>query len=182
MSYYLIGSEEGFNELRFPQVGDWQKYIGVETQISKDWKPVRLEYIYGEKSRKSKQFDISQSCSPLFTISERGLKVLETTLVKYGEILDIESPKGFYFFHCTNIIDALIEDESEIVWLDKKQGWISSINKFVLDSTKIEGQSIFRLPNANCRYTFFGDEFKNMIIENHLKGIHFERYETVIIK
>ena len=96
--------------------------------------------------------------------------------------LDIKSPKGFYFFHCTNIIDALIEKESDIVWLDKERGWVSCINKFVLDKNKIQEQTIFRLPNVNCRYTFYGEEFKNLVLKHHLQGIHFDRYETIIIK
>ena len=103
-------------------------------------------------------------------------------LIKNGEILDIKSPKGFHFFHCTNIIDALIEKESDIVWLDKERGWVSCINKFVLDKNKIQEQTIFRLPNVNCRYTFYGDEFKNLVLKHHLQGIHFDRYETIIIK
>ena len=182
MDFYLIGSEEGFNELRFTKVEDWQKYMGIGASISKDWEPVKLEYIYGGKSKKDKNFDISQSCDPLFTISERALKVLEKIITKSGEILDIESPKGYYFFHCTNILNALIKDKSDIIWLDKEQGWISGINKFVLDKNKIQGQEIFRLPDANCRYTFFGDEFKSLVKENRLKGIHFERYETIIFE
>lgn len=182
MNYYLIGSKEGFNELRFSNVEDWQKYIGVGMGISKEWNPIALEYIYGYKSKRDKKFDVSQSCDPLFTISKRALDVLENILVKNGEILDIESPKGYYFFHCTNVIDALIEDKSEIVWLDKDQGWISGINEFVLDKNKLAGQGIFRLPNANFRYTFFDEEFKKLVIENKLRGIHFDRYEKVSIQ
>ena len=182
MSYYLIGSKEGFNELRFPNVEDWQKYMGIGESISKNWNPVMLEYIYGEKSKRNKKFDLSQTCDPLFTISEKALQVLEKMLLSNGEILDIESPKGFYFFHCTNIVDALIEDESEIVWLDKERGWVSRINKFVLDKSKLAEQNIFRLPNADFSYTFFGEEFKKLVIENKLRGIHFDRYETVFIR
>jgi len=182
MNYYLLGSEEGYNELRFVNVNDWQKYMGLNNSISDEWKPVTLEYIYGEKSKRNKNFDISQCCDPLFTISEMALKVLEKILRKSGEILDISSPNGYYFFHCTTILDALIEDESDIIWLDKDQGWVSGINQFVLDKKIVEGTEIFRLPNANYRYTFFGNEFKRLVIENNLKGIHFERHETVIIK
>lgn len=182
MSFYFIGDANGFNEFRFPNVEDWQNCMGHAEGISKSWTPPKLEYIYGEKSKRDKNFDLSQCCDPLFTISDKALNVLENILIENGEILDIKAPSGFHFFHCTNIISALIEDESEIVWLDKEQGWISGINKFVLEKNKIQGQSIFRLPNANYRYTFWGDEFKNLVMKHRLKGIHFDRYETILIK
>lgn len=181
MKFYLIGSSNGYNALRFPNVEDWQKCFGHAESISKWWNPPYMEYVY--KRYKSKRlFDLSTFCSPLLTISDKALSVLENILIKNGEILDIKSPKGFRFFHCTNIIDALVEEESELVWLDEEKGWLSGINKFVLDKNKIQEQTIFRLPNANCRYTFYGDEFKNLVLKHQLKGVHFERYETVIIK
>ena len=181
MNCYLIDSEENFNELRFPNVSDWQNWIGHRTSISDIWKPVELEYIYGVKSKKNKKFDISQYCKPLFTISEKALNISGEMLRRNGDILDILSPKGFYFFHCTNIVDALKENESNVIWLDKEQGWIASIDKFVLNKEKIKEQEIFRLPNANFRYTFFGEDFKNLVISNNLKGVCFDRYETIII-
>lgn len=181
MNFYLIGSLEGFNDLRFPNVEDWQNCMGHAEGLLKQWNPPEMEYIW-RKSNRHKHFDLSQFCNPLLTISDKALSILENILIKNGEILDIKSPKGFYFFHCTNIIDALIEKESDIVWLDKERGWVSCINKFVLDKNKIQEQTIFRLPNVNCRYTFYGDEFKNLVLKHHLKGIHFDRYETVIIK
>ena len=76
----------------------------------------------------------------------------------------------------------MIEKESDIVWLDKERGWVSCINKFVLDKNKIQEQTIFRLPNVNCRYTFYWEEFKKLVLKHHLQGIHFDRYETIIIK
>ena len=182
MNFYLTGSSDGFNALRFPNVEDWQNCMGHTEGISKWWDSPCMEYVYGEKNKKYKHFDLSQNCNPLLTISDKALSVLENILIENGEILDIKSPKGFHFFHCTNIIDALVEEESELVWLDKEKGWLSGINKFVLDKNKIQEQTIFRLPNANCRYTIFGDEFKNLVLKHKLKGIHFERYETIIIK
>lgn len=182
MNFYLIGDLEGFNQLRFPNVADWQNCMGHADGISKWWNSPEMEYINGETSNRNKHFDLSQCCNPLLTISDKALSVLEDILISSGEILDIKSPKGFHFFHCTNIIDALREEESDIVWLDKERGWLSSINRFVLDRHKIQEQTIFRLPNANCRYTFYGDEFKSLVEKHHLKGIHFDRYETIIIK
>lgn len=181
MNFYLIGSLEGFNDLRFPNVEDWQNCMGHAEGLLKQWNPPEMEYIW-KKSNRHKHFDLSQFCNPLLTISDKALSILENILIKNGEILDIKSPKGFYFFHCTNIIDALIEKESDIVWLDKERGWVSCINKFVLDKNKIQEQTIFRLPNVNCRYTFYGEEFKNLVLKHHLQGIHFDRYETIIIK
>lgn len=130
-----------------------------------------------EKSKREKNFDISQSCDPLFTISKKALNVLKSILINNGEILEIKSPARFYFFHCTNIIDALIEYLSEIVWLDKGKGWISSIDKFVLYKNKLQSHEIFRIPNANLRYTFFGERFKDLVLKNNLRGIHFNRCE-----
>ena len=108
MNFYLIGSLEGFNDLRFPNVEDWQNCMGHAEGLLKQWNPPEMEYIW-KKSNRHKHFDLSQFCNPLLTISDKALSILENILIKNGEILDIKSPKGFYFFHCTNIIDALIE-------------------------------------------------------------------------
>lgn len=160
-----------FNELRY--------FTSLESIVKEAFKECSQLYtIIIPDNVKS----IKQNAFLQLTISDKALSILENILIKNGEILDIKSPKGFYFFHCTNIIDALIEKESDIVWLDKERGWVSCINKFVLDKNKIQEQTIFRLPNVNCRYTFYGEEFKNLVLKHHLQGIHFDRYETIIIK
>ncbi|MBK9069576.1 MAG: hypothetical protein IPL79_00990 [Myxococcales bacterium] len=179
MEYYLVGSDEGFNELGFPDVNTWQKYMGMPAGLSKIWVPETLEYVYGARSKRRKDFDMSSYCEPLFVIGERALHAIGEKLAKYGEILELGSPKGFYFFHCTNVVDALVDDESEIVWLDKAQGWIAGINRFVLSGSKLKGHGIFRLPQANFRYTFFGEEFKRLIGKHRLAGIHFNRREGI---
>jgi hypothetical protein len=182
MNFYFIGDTDGFNELRFPNVEDWQNCMGHAKGISESWIPPKLEYIYGEKSKRDKNFDLSQCCNPMFTISERALSVLGDILTKNGEILDIESPQGFYFFHCTNIVDALIEEESGVDWMDKELNWIKSIDQFVLDKSKLIGQSIFVIPNGGYRYVFFCEEFKQFVEKNKLKGIHFNRGEIIIVR
>ena len=100
MNFYLIGSLEGFNDLRFPNVEDWQNCMGHAEGLLKQWNPPEMEYIW-KKSNRHKHFDISQFCNPLLTISDKALSILENILIKNGEILDIKSPKGFHFFHCT---------------------------------------------------------------------------------
>jgi hypothetical protein len=96
LKFFFIGSEENYNELRFTGVGEWQKYMNYGTSIKNIWQPPRLEYIYGNKSKRNKQFDLSQCCDPLFTITEKTLSILENILNKNGEILEIEYPKGFF--------------------------------------------------------------------------------------
>ncbi len=44
------------------------------------------------------------------------------------------------------------------------------------------GEVIILDSTENCRYTFYGEEFKNLVLKHHLQGIHFDRYETIIIK
>jgi hypothetical protein len=182
MNFYFLCSAEKYNELRFHDVHDWQKWMTSGTSIANLWKPVELEYIYGAKSKKDKLFDISQCCDPLFTISKKALHLLGDMLRRNGDVLDIANPEGFCFFHCTNIVDALIEEESNVIWLDRAKGWVASINKFALDKEKVAGQEIFRLPHANYRYTFFGETFKNLVVKNNLKGVGFDRFETIIVR
>ena len=110
---------------------------------------------------------------------------LEEFKIKYNGkeyILDNKEKQEVEIPKVSNEKYILIEKESDIVWLDKERGWVSCINKFVLDKNKIQEQTIFRLPNVNCRYTFYGEEFKNLVLKHHLQGIHFDRYETIIIK
>jgi hypothetical protein len=59
---------------------------------------------------------------------------------------------------------------------------VAGINNFALDKNKLKGQDIFKIPNANFRYTFFGDNFKELVLKNNLKGVHFNRYEKITIE
>ena len=45
MNFYLIGSLEGFNDLRFPNVEDWQNCMGHAEGLLKQWNPPEMEYI-----------------------------------------------------------------------------------------------------------------------------------------
>ena len=44
MNFYLIGSLEGFNDLRFPNVEDWQNCMGHAEGLLKQWNPPEMEY------------------------------------------------------------------------------------------------------------------------------------------
>ncbi len=49
MNFYLIGSLEGFNDLRFPNVEDWQNCMGHAEGLLKQWNPPEMEYIWKKK-------------------------------------------------------------------------------------------------------------------------------------
>lgn len=180
MKYYLIGSLSEYNAIRFKDVSDWQKNMGYNPKIKQIWESPSLEYIYSVKSKK--KFDISTACTPLYTMSSYAIDCLYELLSKYGEILPIADPSGFSFFYCTNIINALIEEESSLNYLDKEKGWICSINHFTLSKEVIKEQDIFRIPQANYQYTFFSEKFKELVDKFSLKGIHFDRIEQVTVK
>ena len=86
MNFYLIGSLEGFNDLRFPNVEDWQNCMGHAEGLLKQWNPPEMEYIW-KKSNRHKHFDLSQFCNPLLTISDKALSILENILIKNGDFL-----------------------------------------------------------------------------------------------
>lgn len=111
---------------------------------------------------------------PLCRAAKKGFYEICKTLIQYGA--DVNCIKDRLF---SPLWGASSGNHLE---LDKERGWVSCINKFVLDKNKIQEQTIFRLPNVNCRYTFYGEEFKNLVLKHHLQGIHFDRYETIIIK
>lgn len=180
MKYYTLGCEEGFNELRFSKVEDWQKYMGYGTLENPIWdKNTQLEYVYGARSKRNKNVDISPICSPCIIFSDRALSIVGDMLNKYGDLLPIATYDNYKFFVCTNIIDALIEEKSTLNWLDKDNGWISSIDSFAINESLVKGQEIFRLPQANYRYTFFSENFKKLITENKLQGVTF--LEQIVI-
>ena len=87
MNFYLIGSLEGFNDLRFPNVEDWQNCMGHAEGLLKQWNPPEMEYIW-KKSNRHKHFDLSQFCNPLLTISDKALSILENILIKNGVVVD----------------------------------------------------------------------------------------------
>ena len=180
MKYYLINSEEGYNEIRFHNASEWQSYMGFNPNLKTDWISPTLEYVY--KGNIRKKFDISTICNPLYTMSQHAVDCLFNMITKYGIILPILSPKGYYFFYCTNIVNALITEQSDINYLGEEKKWISSIDNFTLSKDAIQGQDIFRIPEAGYRYTFFSENFKNLVELFNLNGIHFNRVEQIVIK
>lgn len=179
MRYYLIGSEDGYNGLRFRNVADWQKYFGFNSSIAESWTAPDLEYIHRTTHRK---FDISTAVSPLYAMSHYAVECIGEMLLRYGVLLPITFPWGYTFFYCTNIIDALIAEDSVFNYLDDNKKWIISIDKFTLSEKAIKGQDIFRIPQANYRYTFFSERFRELVEKYSLKGIHFNRIETIELK
>ncbi|UVR64798.1 hypothetical protein NXW26_25790 [Bacteroides faecis] len=51
MNFYLIGSLEGFNDLRFPNVEDWQNCMGHAEGLLKQWNPPEMEYIWKKSGK-----------------------------------------------------------------------------------------------------------------------------------
>lgn len=179
MKYYLLGSSDGYNGLRFPDVNEWQKYMGYNPNIMEQWSAPHLEYVYSRRSKKN--FDISTICNPLFTMSCHAMDCLHELIIKYGVLLPIASPSNYAFFYCTNIVDALIPEESDIIYLDEKKNWISTINKFALSKKAVNGCDIFRVPQSGFRYTFFSERFREQVQKFDLKGVHFERIEPIAL-
>lgn len=177
MNFYLIGSKDGFNELRFADTTEWQSVMGLNGNLPEGHLSTLehgFELIYGEKSRR-KMTEASVACAPLYLFHRRVLPFLEELLTTNGELIPVpEWEDKFIFFHCTNIIDALVEEESKVT--------STSIDIFTLSRQKINKETIFRLPSCGLRYTFFGEEFKQLIEKNKVRGIHFNRWEKVYFK
>ena len=112
MNFYLIGSLEGFNDLRFPNVEDWQNCMGHAEGLLKQWNPPEMEYIW-KKSNRHKHFDLSQFCNPLLTISDKALSILENILIKNGEIVR-KVPEAEMFDTLVEEIQILIKERESL--------------------------------------------------------------------
>jgi hypothetical protein len=175
MNYYFLGAAEGYDWIWSKEVELGRYALDYEAKPMKDtWKIPNLEYVEGKGKKK---FDVCSACAPLYFFSKKTLYVIGDILIKYGEILPVNSPKdNFVAFHCTNVIDALDKGLSAITWRD---GRISLINKFVLRGDVIKDNEIFRIPESSAMYTFFSENIKNRIEDAKLVGFSFDSYQTI---
>lgn len=173
MKYFILKSAEGFDWIWSDEVelrGYSMDYEGLS--IKKDWKELKIDYV--DKGRRD--FDICVATSPLFIFSKKAADLLHDILIEYGEFLHVNSPNDSYIaYHCTNVIpEALDMENTQIKWLDKEKGWISSILKYSFSQEKINDNLIFRIDSKYSYDTFFSEDFKLIIEKNNLKAFVFE--------
>ncbi|OWW23231.1 hypothetical protein B4Q04_21710 [Zobellia sp. OII3] len=172
MNYYRIKTIEGYDWIWSKDIELRRYALDFEGKpMHEKWQEVKVDFV----DKGKRDFDICVATSPLFIFSKKAVNLLENILLKYGELLPLKSPDDNYVaYHCTNIIENSIDlEKSEIDWLDEKEGWINNVTKIVFKKELISENIIFRIPSTYSDDTFFGEEFKQIVVDNNLKGFGF---------
>jgi hypothetical protein len=132
----------------------WERHDGVGNKVSKRTHP---EAYSG---------DLLGPGFCWLTLSRRAVDVLRPLLECYGEILPMRSSQApVSRFHCTNVIDAIVPAKSEVVG--------TRIDRYCFRREVVSGQAMFR-PSFPVSNLIVGDEFRNAVIANGLRGFEFQ--------
>ena len=107
------------------------------------------------------------------TFSKKAVEVLRDLLVPNGEVLELNSNVGEYFFYnITKVVDALNVDKSRCEFWCSPPTTALKIDYYSFYADKIEGLSIFRIMEDPSGVIVSG-EFKDRILQGGLKGFEF---------
>ena len=108
---------------------------------------------------------------PVFSL--RAVSVLRSILQENGETLPLSCGEGEYFaFNVTTFIDALDESNSEIERFESS-GRIMRVLKFAFFPDMLREAAIFKIPQFRRTQVYVTDQFRNIVVNNHLIGFVF---------
>jgi hypothetical protein len=176
-----------FNLSKFSKSLDFTEpinYDEFELQKLNNDKEIEIEdkLIFGVDVEDGKEeLDVNLSHSGTIIVSDKFKSLLlknEATFFPIG--LEDYKTKNDYFAMKLNIfLDCVKENESELdFWTSEnttvsdKIGKYKKLNRFCLDLSKINSETIFRLKKYNPTI-IVNENFKTIFIENKLKGLDF---------
>jgi hypothetical protein len=140
-----------------------------------DWEPARYCFVAPE----------DEGYNPKATYSDfigvgRSIGLTATTFQKvgglfapYGELLPLDingDLNKVFWFHCTNIVDALDEAKSKIQRFD--DGRIMAIDEYAFFADRIDSNEVFYVRGTR-QGPFFTEPFKQKIEAQKLTGLEF---------
>ncbi|MCY4021360.1 MAG: hypothetical protein OXG39_18275 [Chloroflexi bacterium] len=94
------------------------------------------------------------------------------------EFLPLSSPTipetEYFALNCVKVLDCLDMERSEFTRFEKTGG-IRSIRRYEFKANCIDGIPVFKLPILNSARTFVTNEFKQLVEDNNLTGLEFQK-------
>jgi hypothetical protein len=134
----------------------------------------RSEYTpRGSKAKLPDCSNLSHDVHPVF--SQRAKDLLADRLLGLGRWVELgfdEAP--YWLFHVTNVVDALDEPNSEVVYFTDEPKKVLRIAQYIFRPEKVQGQFLFTLPQRPGSNRLVTDEFVDLVREHRLTGFSFE--------
>jgi hypothetical protein len=135
--------------------------------VADSWRPLVAEWIEDDLNTGKPRSDYpTLGSTPVF--SQRAVDALIDVLVPHGELLPLRIADGsFYIYNVTHVIDALDEEQSELIRFSS--GGVMRVVSYAFKREVIHGEIIFRVPQLRAT-VFVSDGFSRRIREADLSG------------
>jgi hypothetical protein len=136
------------------------------------WTPLRIELLTENEDGTPRGYsDFPWYAEHVLILRRAAAAALRGVMAPYGEFLSLTGEKGLELFNATTELDALDEDQSQIVRYD--DGAIMVIERYVLRREAIGNALIFKLPSMASSLYVQGS-FAEQIGATGLGGIGFK--------
>ncbi len=175
MIIYEISSAEGYEFVNSSNQETRSVFRGFSGKTQREnWRPVLVLLERSDLGQKLKHGDFHTIGAAPLIMRKRAVAALSEIWNANGEILPLKEESGEELFvFNSQSVDALDESQSDIVSFPSS-GRIMVIQKHVFTKEKLEGIDVFHLPNSP-HITYVSQRFVDMVKENDLSGINFER-------
>lgn len=125
------------------------------------------------KKSKAKLGDLSQvGYSPYLCFSARAKAVIGPRINSLGRWLELDCEEApYWLFDVTNVVDALDEQQSELLRFDS--GEVMRIVRFAFDSERVQSQMLFKIPQVSS-HNLVTQEFVDLVKNAGLTAFHFK--------
>ncbi|MBA1419539.1 MAG: hypothetical protein FAF03_01430 [Epsilonproteobacteria bacterium] len=141
------------------------------TVLSKNTKKIKLVETIESKQKSFGDFHKVIIDENIYVIiSQTVVNKLGDILSKYGifyPIFELENNKTFYYYHVTNVLDAINQEESIVKYINDIE---FTIEKLILDEKKFDGSLIFSIKNDSNLTIFIAEELIELVSKYELKG------------
>jgi hypothetical protein len=147
--------------------------------LSRSWSPIKVEVLIEEPEDKNLPVSDfpSMTTSALPVFSQKAVDALKDLLLSNGELLPLDFPGGtYYIFNVTTVVDALNVPECDAVYFPT--GRIMTIHRYQFHPHKLNGLTIFKVPQFLLAPIFVTDDFLKQAESAGLTGFKFKQVWT----
>jgi hypothetical protein len=137
------------------------------------WRPMPVARLAVDDEGKPRaEADLPWLGGHVLVLRERAAVTLAPLLDRYGELLPLACPEAnLWLFNVLTVVDALDEDNSELVRFDN--GDILDVGRYAFRPKVAAGLAVFKVPQLLRGPLFVGDEFVGAVKAAGLRGPEF---------
>jgi hypothetical protein len=138
-----------------------------------NWRPMPVAMLLvDDEGEPRAEADLPWLGGHVLVLRERAASVLAPLLNRYGELLPLACPEAnLWLFNVLTVVDALDEDNSELVRFDN--GDILDVQRYQFRPNLVAGLALFKVPQLLRGPLFVGDELVAAVRAAGLRGPEF---------